>query len=82
MIIFLIYQKYQYYQIENIVEYRIVEIKKQLDDNLEIILEPNIGRLTSDNVIINVTVTGDTFTSLVLPDNTITNKNYASFVVK
>ena len=71
-----------YYQIDNIVEYRIVEIKELVDGELNILFETNINKLTSDNVIINITIVGDAFSSLILPDGSITNKNYVSFIAK
>ncbi len=70
------------YQIGDYYEYRYVEIKKAIDPTLEIILELSNDKKTNEDVIINVTVNGETFSTLTLPDKSIVNTNTTSFVVK
>lgn len=70
------------YKINDYTDYRIVEVKKLIDYNLDIMLEVNHTELTNDDIIINVTVTGETFYSLILPDEEVIYSNNTNFIVK
>lgn len=70
------------YQIDDYYEYRYIEIKEAIDYNLDITLEANTEKLTNKNISIGVTVNGDTFYSLTLPDGKIVYNNITSYEVE
>lgn len=70
------------YELDNYNEYRYVEIKEVIDYKININLEVNNTNLTNKDVIVNVSVDGDTFRSLTLPDGTIINTNKTSLTIK
>ena len=70
------------YQIDNIYEYRYVEIKEKLDPNLDINLDVNITNKTNKNIDINIRVSGDMFYSIILPDGNIIYSNYYTYTVE
>ena len=70
------------YELDNYNEYRYVEIKEVIDYKININLEVDNINLTNKDVIVNVSVDGDTFRLLTLPDGTIINTNKTSFIIK
>lgn len=72
-----------FYKLNNYVEYRVVEIKKSIDYNLDIKLELNTTDITNEDVIININVIGETFYALTMPNgNTLYNGNNISYKVE
>lgn len=80
------------YEIENYSEYRYVEIKKVfeaevekekiIDYKLEIDLEVDNTNITNKDIEVNVKVSGDTFSSLTLPDGSVIKSNETNFIIK
>jgi hypothetical protein len=69
------------YQIGDIYEYRYIEVKEKVDPNLEINLDGNTSLITNKDVVIGITVSGETFYSLTLPNNEIVYSSVASYTV-
>ena len=70
------------YKIDNYYEYRYVEIKEKLDSHLDINLEANITNKTNKNIKIDISVTGDMFSSLTLPDGKIVYNNLYTYEIE
>ena len=69
------------YQVGNIYEYRFIEIKENINSNLEINFNISDTNITNKDVLIDINVTGETFYSLTLPDNNVIYSNTTSFNV-
>lgn len=69
------------YQIDDYVEYRYIEIKEEDNYKLDIFDEVSNTLLTNEDVIINITVSGDGFISLTLPDKSVVKRTFAAYSV-
>ena len=70
------------YQLENAITYRIVEVKQNINKELIIDIIKNEENVTNQDVLINIKVSGETFSSLVLPDGNIVNNKETEFTIK